>query len=839
MTEAVDLIPLMRGVVQCEKQLGELKFTWRLIETTARMVCPTEAKTILPSMAGTREAFGQLESELVASLAKENLNKVAQEIAGKAQVVVDIVIRNLYERTADVGFLATDADIRRFLRDEGVSREAIEHRLREYIAKYSVYDEILVVSPDGKVRAHLESANRIDRSNDPLIAQTLAANDYVETFRHTDLCASRPRALIYSRRIDDETGEPLGVLCLSFRFENEMDGIFRAFRRKQDRSVMLLLDSEGHVIASSDEDHVATGKHIQTAADGACRIMDFGGREYIARTCRGNGYQGYMGLGWMGHVMVPVEAAFREPRKTASSAGEETARDSGKADMLCDELHGIGKQASDINLSLRRLVWNGQVMSGGQHADLTKLKSVLQQISETGERMRDVFAGAMRDLSDTVISSSLHDLQFVSRLMIDIMDRNLYERANDCRWWALSSEIRAILSGDGDITAGSRQVGDILKYINSLYTVYSLLYVHDANGCILATSEPHQRGSSAVGQMVDSAILARVMRLGSTQEYCVSPFAATPLYGNRPTYTYHAAIRHPDDASTIVGGIGIVFDGEQEFRNMLVGVLPAREHVWATFCDRDGRVIASTRDDLKPGQLLPVAEEVLDLANGAGISATLELLGGTHLVGATMSSGYREYKNSGDYQNDVVALVALPLSDNGEPAVSHPAVEFVSEARAGEGEEYAIFTLRDRYLAVATEFVLEAAEITALNRFGASNGQIVGVIPFPNGDHETSYVPVLSLHDFFGQPGGEPSGQIIVTQCVHGRLGLLVDELHQVVEYERSSIKTLPEVMGPNFRWIHRLISANDGQCLVTAIDPEAIYEMLRDKIKGVLDTMC
>jgi len=837
MTEAVDLIPHMRSVVQCEKQLGELKFTWRLIETTARMVCPSEAKAILPSMAGTREAFGQLETQLVQSLARENLNKVAREVTGKAQVVVDIVIRNLYERTADVGFLATDADIRRFLRDDGVSREAIEQRLREYIAKYSVYDEILVLAPDGEVRAHLDASNRVTRSTDPLIAQTLATGDYVETFRKTDLHAARSRALIYSRRIDDEAGEPLGVLCLSFRFDNEMEGIFRAFRRKHDRSVMLLLDAGGQVIASSDEDHIAIGKHLRVSPDGQSRIMEFGGREYIARTCRTHGYQGYTGLGWLGHVMVPVEVAFRAPRGNLAEAPLDVSSEQGQADMLCDELREIGEQASHINLSLRRLVWNGQVMSSSGGADMVKLKSVLRQISETGEGMRSVFAGAMRDLSETVISTSLQDLQFVSRLMIDIMDRNLYERANDCRWWALSSEIRAILSQDVVEAGDAARIGDILGYINSLYTVYARLHVYDAHGRILAASDPHGEGLPLVGQKIDTAILAQVARLGTTQEYCVSPFVKTALYGDRPTYVYHAAIRHPDDAGLIVGGIGIVFDSEREFRNMLEHALPARDGAWAAFCDREGRVIASTHADLPPGQLLPIDDNVLELANGAGLSMKLELSGRAHLIGATMSSGYREYKNSGDYRNDLFALVALPLPETRAQTTAGQGVEFATATRAGEGEEYALFMLDERYLAVASEFVLEAADVADLNRFGASNGQIVGVIPYHDGDNETGYLPVLSLHDFFDLPRGEPTGQIIVTRCRHGRLGLLVDELHQVLEFDRGEIKPLPEVMGPHFRWIHRLISARDGQCLVTAVDPEAIYEMLRDKIKGQLDT--
>ncbi len=33
----------------------------------------------------------------------------------KSQVAIDILIRNLFERRADIGFLATDDDIRLFL----------------------------------------------------------------------------------------------------------------------------------------------------------------------------------------------------------------------------------------------------------------------------------------------------------------------------------------------------------------------------------------------------------------------------------------------------------------------------------------------------------------------------------------------------------------------------------------------------------------------------------------------------------------------------------------------------------------------------------------------------
>lgn len=832
MTQATELIPYMRDVTLCERQLNELEFTWRLIETTAKMICPAEAKTILPSMAGTREAFAKLEHQLVAALATENLNKVVLDIGSKAQVVVDIVIRNLFERTADVGFLATDEDIRRFLRGDGVDREAIEHRLKEYIAKYSVYDEILVLSPDGQVLAHHDATNDVSHSADPLLAQTLASTEYVETFRRTDLCPSKDRALIYSRRIEDDAGQVLGVLCLSFRFDDEMESIFRAFRRKQDRSVMLLLDDEGVVIASSQEDHVAVGKRLPADPQARCDIIEFGGRDYIAKACRTTGYQGYMGLGWMGFVMVPVDAAFREP-----CVSEQVVV--GGAGMLCEELRAIETQASQINKALRRVVWSGQVMSSGKGAELAKLKAVLQQVSETGERMRSVFSRAMQDLSHTVVSSSLHDLQFASHLMIDIMDRNLYERANDCRWWALSSEIREIL-GEGEVDqAGAQRIAAILDYINGLYTVYASLYVHDRHGRILAASDLHKTGLAVVGDRLDGRLLSHVGALHSTQDYCVSPFAPSPMYGGRPTYVYQAAIRHPHDEAAVVGGIGVVFDSETEFLNMLKGALPARAGVWAVFCDKAGHVIASTHPDIQAGQTVPLDVDMLDLTQGAGTSRVAQIFGQPHLVGVTMSSGYREYKNSGDYDNDVLALVALPLVSAELAAADRlPPLEIQAPARVGDGHEYATMLLHDRYLAVAVESVMDAGEMSALRSLGSGAGQIVGVIPQQNADNQTSFVPVLSLYDFFDLPHGDLSGQIIITRCRHGLLGLLVDELHEVLEFDGAAIKSLPDIMSGRFRWISQLISVNGGREVITAINPEAIYEMLRDKIKGKLNEL-
>ena len=51
-------LPYMRDVVRCEQSLRELNTMWRMIESAAKMNCPVEAKTILPTMAATRAYSG-------------------------------------------------------------------------------------------------------------------------------------------------------------------------------------------------------------------------------------------------------------------------------------------------------------------------------------------------------------------------------------------------------------------------------------------------------------------------------------------------------------------------------------------------------------------------------------------------------------------------------------------------------------------------------------------------------------------------------------------------------------------------------------------------------------
>lgn len=54
-----------------------------------------------------------------------------------------------------------------------------------------MHNEILVCDTDSQVRAHLDRTNDIRRSLDPRIAQSLASDSYMETYRENDLAPGR------------------------------------------------------------------------------------------------------------------------------------------------------------------------------------------------------------------------------------------------------------------------------------------------------------------------------------------------------------------------------------------------------------------------------------------------------------------------------------------------------------------------------------------------------------------------------------------------------------------------------------------------------------------------
>jgi chemotaxis signal transduction protein len=784
-------------------------------ETLLRLQGVWDSLALLGQMSGTatdiaqtRSAFQNLTNDLLDSLARRLRRHALARMHGRARVAIDILVRNLFERTADVGFLASDGPLSAHVALDPAtpthadSRAALQSRFAAYAAKYSVYDDILVLSPQGEVLARLDEGCSVRACTEAWVAKALASDaPYVEQHGPTALLGGR-HGLIYARALRGPDGV-LGLLCLSFRLADEMDAIFRQLLDGQeDRTVICLLDAERRVLHSSDAWQVPPGAALQPRGERLC----FAGRDYLCVQAGASGYEGYMGpTGWTACVLTPLDWAFDDPDAGHEAAGahHDLQRLGGiDTTRLFDaELQAIPVEARRIQRNLSRTLWNGKLRSCRQSSGEVSAgfaTTLLNEVQRTGAQLRQVFEEAIARLQGASLAAVFDAAVFQARLAVDIMDRNLYERANDCRWWALDVRLQRALAAQGTpgAEAAAAQAQHVLQQINALYTVYSLLLVYDLTGRVVAVSDPAQ--AHQVGRTLQGAWAGAAVALHDPERYVVSRHEASALYpaggaaaseGGPPTYIYAASVQHQGHS---VGGIAIVFDGEPQFAAMLRDALPAPEGSHdlppsGLFVARDGRVVASSDARWVPGAPGPLPAAVLARL-GAGETARCDVAidGMVYAAGVAMSQGYREYRRgqapSGD---DVAAVMLSPLGPRLPASLEDVNTAFTPPAPLAGSErlDIAAFSVAGEWLGLPAGLLVEALEQPRLTALPNAPRALVGML-----QHGGRMVPVLDLRiTLYGQAADPREAPVLVCRNDAGQtIALRVEELGPVFSIAAS-----------------------------------------------------
>jgi chemotaxis signal transduction protein len=829
MNNTEELLPHMRKVQAAERDMRELGLVWQTIESAAAISCPEEVSSILPTLSRTRERFGALQLRLVDSLASESRAELGDELSAKARCTIDILVRNLFERTADVGFLATDDVIRAFCasgpEERDAHREALRARLAEYQSKYTVYEDVVVLSTEGEVLVRLDADATLVHSAEPLIAESLGGDGFRECFGPTDLVAGGTASLRYAHRIVHPDGRPLGVLVLVFRFADEMRRIFEGMADERGQTALVLVDEAQRVIATNDEAHIPIGALLPRIVADDAVLTTFAGREYMAVCCATRGYQGYMGLPWRAQAMVSLLTAFRAREGDASTM-----------DVPLDnvELSEIQRDADEINRELRRVVWNGQLMAHSRQGEQLRLKAVLNEVNVAGYRTRERVSLAVRDLYRTSLARTRHQASDLARLAADVMDRNLYERANDCRWWALSPAIVERLS-EPPSEGGTTGLNEVLDQLNALYTVYSRLVVFDADGRVRGVSRA-AAAPGLVGRDVDPRWLESIRSLQGRQQYAVSDFGPTECHDQGDTYVYLAAVRDPQSAA-LLGGIGIVFNSAAEFGAMLSDIVGTRRG-FAAFVDAQGRIVAASDPAL---------------AHGAAISfdgddAVVVHDGSSFACARVRAAGYREFKREDGYDNGVRAVVALRLgpTDRRRRTLSEEALQ-ISPVRSREPTvELGVFQVGAARYAIPADRLMQAVSHRGLVRAPSALWHSVGLLELKL-DGVARLIQVICARQLFGvtYPARSGDGVVMVLQSATqpGRpvIGLRVDDVLSVLEVEARRVQEAPAAARVGGGCVSGIVDCElavragepEKRALVQVIDVQALLDAALGALKA------
>lgn len=226
---------------------------------------------------------------------------------------------------------------------------------------------------------------------------------------------------------------------------------------------------------------------------------------------------------------------------------------------------------------------------------------------------------------------------------IEIVDRNLYERTCDVRWWATDSAVVACL-GQGEDAAARRYASERLSVILDAYTVYLDLWICDASGRVVANGRPARYPGVVGRSMADTRWFQEGLRTASGDDFVACDIERCAPLGNAPVATYATAIRTGGVCSgQPLGVLGVHFDWRPQAQAVVDGVRltpEERERSRVMLLDQRGRVLAAS-----DGR--GVLTETFPLDTSAGAMGSYADGGVT--VGYARTPGYETYQGLGWY----------------------------------------------------------------------------------------------------------------------------------------------------------------------------------------------
>ncbi|MEO5805180.1 methyl-accepting chemotaxis protein [Devosia sp.] len=238
-----------------------------------------------------------------------------------AQTLVQLIVRNLYERTADVRWWATDTAFWVALEagDPDKMKFAAD-RLATINRFYSVYGDLVLTDLQGRVvaSANPKYAREIvgaDMSREPWFRAaraTASGDDYVVGEVEVSRLHGGREVLVYGTAVrsgGQTNGKVIGTLGVYFDWQDQGHAIVEKEAalppQVKARTLVMLLDQAGRVIATSDPELLF--KPFDLRHQDLARGSYYDGSGNIVAFAKTLGYQEYDGLGWWGVVIQKTE----------------------------------------------------------------------------------------------------------------------------------------------------------------------------------------------------------------------------------------------------------------------------------------------------------------------------------------------------------------------------------------------------------------------------------------------------------------------------------------------------------------------------------------------------
>ncbi len=620
-----------------------------------------EKKALQECLEGVKKGLGNF-SILLREGALESLISVFRELSGQlesspedAKVLVDF-LRRMAQLASKIEYAC--------------------YRLEDINNSYTLYRDLVIADSEGFIIANSNSDRRsivlgMSVKEESWFVKALETKNGTEYFAQ-DIYKSKVEdqlSLVYStalRENSDENGNVTGAMGVFFDFQGEAKIILEEYMPMDgdgaisDGCYSMFTNSRGKIIASTDESilevgesaHIPRKNRVLNDGDRMNSYLVFEGIDSAVFSSRTDGYLDYRGLGWSSHVILPKSHIFENDTDidTYNISAEELLSSKIIPDINKQTYHKVQDDKESIQLiSLNGIVFASKLGKRGG-----ALGPIFNQITKSGDYVTSRMEDLLKEMANGELRLNLKALENFSKQAIDLIDRNLFERSADIRWWATDEYFwKALLdpTEENFIRAGNR-----LKVINGSYTMYRNLVLSDANGDIRACSRTELKNELSKINVSDQAWFQMGMRTALSNEYAVQDVASSNLEKNKErSLIYSGGVRkNGEREGDTIGVLGILFDWDTEAKKILQTCLPQDrqgmiiEGSAAIYTNSQSEIIETTDGELFPvGMKLDLPNQIYDLKAGDTVSGVLEYRKKRYIFGSSRTKGYREYEGLG------------------------------------------------------------------------------------------------------------------------------------------------------------------------------------------------
>jgi len=541
----------------------------------------------------TAKTFTELQSQIISSLIREYREELFSKSKMKSKIAINTLKKNLTLRKLDIEVLSKDKRLKQFI-DGKISKTEIREFLNNFLDKYSIYSEILIVDEKGRIKTNTNLENRVKFTKDSIFS-TLKTDEVVIKYGRSDMFIKERSPFFYVSKIENTKS----FLVVCFKFKEETDIIFKKLITENE--IITFLDKRNNILASSEKGmDKSFFKGVKKCNESVISNSTF----YVKVADENEEF--YAVTSYKKRNDINVVSEFYSDNTQKNNLAQLTSNKK-ELQKLVDDGYSILEDLSDV-------IINGELIAAKSKQYI--LIPILDNLREVSVRIVKLIELSISNLQKIIDETMVNNVKILSKFVADTIVRNMYERCNDIKWWAMfvakKLENKSLLSND-------------LKYLNDLYQNYSDIFIYNENSEIISISN----STNLIGEKIEH----NYTNSNKDANKCfVSEYMSTKLY-DKNTYMYYATIL---DNDKIIGGIGSVLDIQKEIGNILNNLFTDKKGI-ALIVDKNKNIIFSTDDKFKN------KFDLVELKDGYLDDVKLDDI--NYKISISQTSEYREYKN--------------------------------------------------------------------------------------------------------------------------------------------------------------------------------------------------